>query len=334
MKVVRLIFFIVHVGIAFLLAGTLLNAYVPPKTFPWFNLLSLGFPVLMIAYILLTLFWIISWKKRAFVFLLFGLLFFKPVIRWINYTPHKNEVPDLKVVSFNARSGVYGKENIESYIDSQQADIVMLQEYGTHKKYHFKNLQEGPESYVITIFTKHKIVEHKQLIESDYNYNNAYVSQTDLEITGKMYRLINVYLQPFKFQKSMVKLNGDSEEDEQKVKDVVKRLIPTFKMHQEQIGAIRKSIDESPYPVILAGDFNSVPNSYEYYHLAEGLQDAFVEAGSGSGTSFHDYKFPIRIDYIFSSKTVKPISYKVDRSVKLSDHFPVIATFKIENKPE
>ena len=334
MKIIRLIFFIVHVGIAFLLAATLLNAYVPPKTFPWFNLLSLGFPVLIIAYILLTLFWIISWKKRAFVFLLFGLLFFKPVIRWINYTPQKNETSDLKIISLNAKGGFYGKENIESYINSQNPDVVLLQEYGAHKKYQFKNLQEGPQSHVITIFTKHKIVEHKQLIESDYSYNNAYVSHTDIEIKGKIYRFINVYLQPFKFQKSMVKLNGDSEEDEQKVKDVVKRLIPTFKMHQQQIIAIRKSIDESPYPVILAGDFNSVPNSYEYYHLAEGLQDAFVETGRGSGTSFHDYKFPIRIDYIFSSKSVKPISYKVDRSVKLSDHFPIIATFKIENKSE
>lgn len=328
MKVVRLIFFIIHIGIAFLLAGTLLNAYIPPKTFPWFNLLSLVFPVLMIAYILLTFFWIISWKKRAFVFLLFGLLFFKPIIRWINYTPEKNEIPDLKVISFNARSGVYGKENIESFINSQNADVVLLQEYGADKEYHFKGLKEGPQSYVVTIFSKHRIVDQKQLIESDYNYNNAYVSQTDIEIRGKMYRFINVYLQPFKFQKSMVKLNGNSEEDEQKVKSVVKRLIPTFKMHQEQISAIRKSIDESPYPVILAGDFNSVPNSYEYYHLLEGMQDDFVEAGRGSGTSFHDYKFPIRIDYIFSSPSIKPIHYKVDRSVKLSDHFPVIATFK------
>ncbi|UPQ74638.1 endonuclease/exonuclease/phosphatase family protein [Chryseobacterium nepalense] len=330
MKIIRLIFFIVHVGISFLLVGTLLNAYVPPKTFPWFNLLSLGFPVFMIVYLLLTLFWIISWKKRAFVFLLFGLLFFKPVIRWINYMPQKNEIPDLKIISLNAKGGFYGKGNIESYINSQKSDIVLLQEYGINKKYQFNGMKEGSQGHIITVFSKHRFIEQKQLIESDYEYNNAYASQTDIEIKGKIYRFINVYLQPFKFQKSMVKLNGNSEEDEQKLKDVVKRLIPTFKMHQEQISAVRKSIDESPYPVILAGDFNSVPNSYEYYHLLEGLQDAFVEAGRGSATSFHDYKFPIRIDYIFSSLSVKPLSYKVDRSVKLSDHFPVIATFKSE----
>ncbi len=243
--------------------------------------------------------------------------------------PQKNEIPDLKIISLNAKGGFYGKGNIESYINSQKPDIVLLQEYGG-KRYLFNGMKEDSQGHIITVFSKHKVVEQKQLIESDYEYNNAYASQTDIEIKGKIYRFINVYLQPFKFQKSMVKLNGNSEEDEQKLKDVVKRLIPTFKMHQEQISAVRKSIDESPYPVILAGDFNSVPNSYEYYHLLEGLQDAFVEAGRGSATSFHDYKFPIRIDYIFSSPSVKPLSYKVDRSVKLSDHFPVIATFKSE----
>lgn len=330
MKVLRLILFVVHIGVFFLLAAMLLNAYVPPKTFPWFNLLSLGFPILISVYMMLTLFWIFSWKKRALVFLFLGLMFFKPVIRWINYSPQRNETPDLKVLTMNAKGGFYGTEKINNYISSQNPDVVLLQEYGDEMKYSLTGLQPGSRSYVIQVFSKHRIIEQKQLIESDYTFNNAYASQTDIEIRGKIYRIINVYLQPFKFKKNMVKLVGKSEEDEQKVKNVIKRLIPTFKMHQEQISSIRESIDNSPYPVILAGDFNSVPNSYEYYHLLDGLQDAFVEAGKGSGTSFHDYKFPIRIDYIFSSKNIKPLTYKVDRSVKLSDHFPVMATFKLE----
>ena len=55
-----------------------------------------------------------------------------------------------------------------------------------------------------------------------------------------------------------------------------------------------------------------------------------MEVGNGSGTSFHDYQFPIRIDYIFCSKSIKPVNYQVDRSVKISDHYPVIAEFKID----
>ncbi|WBX99694.1 endonuclease/exonuclease/phosphatase family protein [Chryseobacterium gambrini] len=328
MKILRLIFLILHTGIFLLLSGMLMNAYVSPKIFPWLNLLSLGFPLLIIAYILLTIFWIISWKKRAFVFFFAGLLFFNPVLRWINFSQPKNEKADLKIVTFNVKNGVLGKENIENFINSQDADVVLFQEM-VNKKYDFKDLKQSSKTLLTSVFTKHKVIAEKNLLDGEYENGNA--TQTDIEINGKTYRIINVYLQPFRFDKSMVKLNGDSEEDEQKLKDIVRKLIPTFKIHQEQIVPIRESIESSPYPVIVAGDFNAVPNSYEYYELSKDLEDAFMKAGSGSATSFHDYKFPIRIDYIFTSKSIKALSYKVDRSAKLSDHYPVVATFKLSN---
>lgn len=308
----------------------LLNAYVPPKVFPWFNLLSLGFPVLMTGYVLLTVFWLFSWKKRAFVFMLLGLLFTNPVKRWINFSADKKEAANLKIVSLNAKGGIFGLKNIKDYIDGSDADIVFLQEHGG-KDYQFKNLKNVKFDAIVAIFSKYTILNQKELIDSDYETNNAYASQTDVELKGKKYRFINIYLQPFKFEKAMVKLNGDSEQDEQKLKDVVKRLIPTFKMHQEQVEIIRKAIDESPYPVFLIGDFNSVPNSYEYYHLGKDMNDVFMESGTGSSTSFHDYKFPLRIDYVFTSKSIQSVSYKVDRSVKISDHYPVIATFSLKD---
>lgn len=330
MKIVRLTLFILHIGIAFLLLGMLLNAYVPPKLFPWFNLLSLGFPVLIITYVLLTIFWIISWKKRAILFAVLGLAFINPVTRWINYNAENNEKSDLKIVSFNTKNGlVLGKKKIKEYIVSQNADIVLLQE-DIGEGYDFDGLKERSIDALTATFSKYKIIDHKALIKSDFETNNAYANQTDIEIKGKIYRIINVYLQPFKFEKSMVKLNGNNEENEQKVKGVVRRLIPTFKKHQEQVEVIQEALENSPYPVILAGDLNSVPNSYEYYHLSKGLKDAFVVVGRGSATSFHDYKFPLRIDYVFSSESIKPVSYKVDRSVRLSDHYPVVATFQLE----
>ncbi len=330
MKIFRLVLLLLHTVILFLLLGVLLNAYIPPKVFPWFNLLSLGFPVLIIGYVLLTFFWVFSWKKRAFVFMFLGLFLLNPVKRWINYSTDSKEATDLKIVTFNVKGGKAGVENIEEFIDQQNADILLLQEDASHD-YQFKNLKKDHASPIVSTYSKYKTIAYKELFEGMYNEEfNAYSELSDMEIKGKRYRIINTYLQPFKFEKSMVKLNGNSEEDEQKLKDIVKRLIPTFKMHQEQVDIIRKNIDESPYPVILAGDLNSVPNSYEYYHLGHGLKDAFFEVGKGSGTSFHDYKFPIRIDFIFTSPSIKPVTYQIDRSVKLSDHFPVVATFSLK----
>ena len=327
MKIVRLIFLILHLGILSLLIGVLLNAYIPPKVFPWFNLLSLGFPLLITGYVLITFFWIFSWKKRAFVFMLLGLFFLNPVKRWVNYSPGTNKAANLKIVTFNIKGGKFGAENIKKFISEQNADIVIIQEDADFD-YKFTGLKKDHKNPVVGTYSKYKTVGHKELFKGMYSEEfNAFGEYTDIEIKGKTYRIINVYMQPFKFEKSMVKLNGDSKKDEQKVKGVIKRLIPVFKMHQEHIAIIRESIDESPYPVILGGDFNSVPNSYEYYHLGNGLKDAFFEVGKGSGTSFHDYKYPLRIDFIFTSPSIKPVTYRVDRSVKLSDHYPVIAEF-------
>lgn len=331
MKVIRLVLLFMHLGVLFLLLCMLLNAYVPPKVFPWFNLLSLGFPVLIITHFLLIIFWIFSWKKRAFVFLFCSLAFINPIKRWINYAPENKQNANLKMVSLNVKGGEFGVQEIEDYINSQQADLVLLQEDGG-KNFKLNSLKRSDENKVavVALYTKHKIISQKPVIIGNYDDYNAYVDQNDIEIRGKIYRFVNVYLQPFKFDKKMVKLDGNSNEDKEKIKNVVKRLIPTFKLHQQQIAIVRKVIDESPYPVFVVGDLNSVPNSYEYYHLSEGLKDAFVETGRGSGTSFHDYKFPLRIDYVFISPSIQPVSYKVDHSVRLSDHFPVISTFSLQ----
>ncbi len=330
MKIFRLLILVLHVGILFLLLGSLLNAYVPPKIFPWFNLLSLGFPVFMILYIVLTVFWVFSWKKRAFVFMFVGLAFINPVKRWVNFSSEKKENTDIKIISFNTKAGLIGNGQIGPYLKSQNADVILLQE-DVPKGYDFPGYQKFDTIDCFTVLTKHKIMGKKLIEVQDGVMRNPGL-QVDIEIKGKIYRFIDVYLYPYRFEKEMVNLNGSTDAKEQKVKGIVKKLIPTFKKHQEQVTAIKQVIDNSPYPVIVAGDFNSVPNSYEYYHLSDGLEDAFMTAGRGSATSFHDYKFPIRIDYVFSSKSLKALSYVVDRSVSISDHYPVIAEFSVSDK--
>ncbi|REC42374.1 AP endonuclease [Chryseobacterium pennipullorum] len=259
-----------------------------------------------------------------------GLAFMQPVKRWVNYSAEKKGNADIKVVSFNTKTGMKDRAEVNAYLKAQEADVILLQE-DAGKSYGLKGYEIVSPNGVLTVLTRHKIISQKVLRPQDDD-DKIPGMQIDIEIQGKIYRFIDVYLFPFKFEKQMVKLNGDTDANEQKVKDIVKRLIPTFKTHQDQVSLIREAVENSPYPVILAGDFNSVPNSYEYYHLSEDLQDAFLTAGKGSATSFHDYKFPIRIDYVFSSKSLQAVSYRVDRSVSLSDHYPVISEFSLNNK--
>lgn len=328
MKIIRFFLLLVHIGILFLLLGTTLNAYIPPKVFPYTNLLSLGFPILLVVYCILIIFWALFWKKRTFFFLGMLLFLINPMKRWINFSNENKEIPNLKIITLNVKGGNLGKQKVEEFLNKEKADIVLLQE-DSGIKFNIENLSLNKVTSILSMYTHYRIVDNKILVEGDRYENNAFITQTDLEIKGKIYRIINCYLQPFKFEKKLVKIDGDTAEDKQTLKYIIRKLIPTFKIHQTQSDIINDAIAQSPYPIIVAGDFNSVPNSYEYYKVNEKLKDAFVEVGKGSGTSFHDYKFPIRIDYIFASESILPITYKVDRKEKISDHYPVIATFKM-----
>lgn len=303
-----------------------MNAYIPPSVFGMLNLLSLGFPILIIINILLLMFWIVSWKKRAAVFLVLSLFFIIPTRRWINYTPTKKQTPNLKIISLNGKSGKFGDENIYNFLNDQKADVVLTQEYKSDEN--LKGFEYFERRFpVVKIQSRFPIVE-SGIVETDAK--NGRCIYADIKVNGKIIRFVNVYMEPFYLDKSMVKPSKDMNVNEEKAKSIIHKLVPTFRKHQSQIAPIKGFLDSSPYPIILAGDFNSVPNSYEYYTLSENLEDTFLKVGKGSGTSFHDFKFPIKIDHIFASKSITPISYKVDRGVKISDHFPVIAEFLID----
>ncbi|WP_238555390.1 endonuclease/exonuclease/phosphatase family protein [Chryseobacterium sp. P1-3] len=248
-------------------------------------------------------------------------IFYNPIRRWINFSPKTENVKtirDIKVLTFNVKYGDYGWDKIKNYIKEQDPDIILVQEKDTNRAIK-RDLVKYPS---VILKTKHKIIRQEEIIEDKARGNSFYA---DVDINGKMIRIINVYLEPFRLHKTMfTKLDGLGIGN---VSTLLSHMVPTFQAHEDQVKKIRKVIDLSPYPVILAGDFNSVPNSYEYYNLGKDLQDAFLVAGKGSASSFHDYKIPLRIDYIFSSKSIIPLSYKVDQSVKLSDHYPVIAEF-------
>ncbi|MDR2237407.1 MAG: endonuclease/exonuclease/phosphatase family protein [Chryseobacterium sp.] len=321
MKPNQILLFI-HIAVAVLLLCTLGNAWIPPNILGNLNLLSLGFPYLIIAYVLLTLVWVIQRKKVAIAFVLGMFLFYNPVRRWVNFTPKTANVKtirDIKVLTFNVKYGDFGWDKVKKYIKDQDADIVLVQEKDTNRAVR-KNLVKYP---TVILKTKHKIVRQEELIQDNSRGNSFYA---DVDINGKIIRVVNVYLEPFRLHKSMLRFDGLGKQKD-KISTLLSHMTPTFKAHEEQIRKIRTVVDFSPYPVILAGDFNSVPNSYEYYSLGKDLQDAFLSVGNGISTSFHDYKVPLRIDYIFSSKSIIPLSYKVDHSVKLSDHYPVIAEF-------
>ncbi|NJK84303.1 MAG: hypothetical protein HC912_11470 [Saprospiraceae bacterium] len=92
---------------------------------------------------------------------------------------------------------------------------------------------------------------------------------------------------------------------------------------------LQNYILNSPYPVVICGDFNEMPYSYAYMRLRRHLHDAFSYAGRGFGFSYNGRLFFLRIDYQLFSEGLRASAFRTRRDITYSDHFPLEATYYI-----
>ncbi|MDO9612922.1 MAG: endonuclease/exonuclease/phosphatase family protein, partial [Bacteroidota bacterium] len=90
----------------------------------------------------------------------------------------------------------------------------------------------------------------------------------------------------------------------------------------EQAATLRQSISESPYPVIVCGDFNDTPVSFTYRTVKGDLKDSFTQSGKGTANTYNGKLPSFRIDYILYSPNFTSFNFKVS-NLNHSDHFPI-----------
>ncbi len=317
-------------GLLLMCYGIYLNAVIPPSKFAYFGILALVFPFSFGAYLLLVLmrfFWI-HWKKNI-PFLLLSIPMFWSFSNIYKVRISPIEPRGFKAMTYNVKYGYSGFEDLKPYIEDSQADIIFLQEiYQRHwrKEAFLPNHYNAVHDYV-GISSKYPIIYSTQLEMHD---SNGYACMADIDIGKDTIRAFSVYLGSI-YLTQILKDFQENQEIERNSVRVKNKLINGYKNHEKQLDILIKYFRESPYPVIVGGDFNSVPMSYEYYKMKRDLRDAFSQKAQGWATSFDDYKFPIRIDYLFASEEFSPSAYWVDHEAKLSDHYPVFSFF--EYKP-
>jgi endonuclease/exonuclease/phosphatase (EEP) superfamily protein YafD len=114
-------------------------------------------------------------------------------------------------------------------------------------------------------------------------------------------------------------------------KSIISKFKKGFLKRQVQADRIRAEINMSPYPVIVTGDFNDVPNSYAYQMIGGNRKNAFVEKGIGLGRTFSGISPVLRIDNIFVDEKMNVLQYNLVKN-KLSDHFPIMADVEMSKK--
>ncbi|HEX3025225.1 MAG TPA: endonuclease/exonuclease/phosphatase family protein [Chitinophagaceae bacterium] len=108
-----------------------------------------------------------------------------------------------------------------------------------------------------------------------------------------------------------------------------KKLKSFDKMHVEQAKLIKAELNKTDKPFIFCGDLNSVPSSFVYQHLCNGLSDAFLSTGFGFGGTYDSISPTLRIDVVLMDEKLKAIQHSTPH-LHLSDHYPNLVDIQLK----
>lgn len=201
--------------------------------------------------------------------------------------------------------------------------------FGVHTNLKQKNERYHP--FCVAFFSNHPVLQWKKVQSSkEYNYTFLWA---DILVKKDTFRFFNIHLQSMHFAKDDYEFIENI--DQQGVKEVqrngrniIRKMKNAYVMRAAQARVVKDEIDKSPYPVIVCGDMNDVPNSYAYQLISRNLHDSYMEKGFGIGRTFQFLSPTLRIDYILHSKELELEQVQIIRPSP-GDHNPVIADFRL-----
>lgn len=220
-----------------------------------------------------------------------------------------------------------------------QPDILCLQEFAYYpnvEKFFLPAIkEEGKMPYGVwrkkeefAIFSRYPILNSEvHFFGSTNGYRIA-----DLQIGSDKIRVFNIHLQSnaITHLANEVAENGSLQEKKTwlNIRGIFARFRRAARKRAEQSAIIARLIAQSPYPVVLCGDFNDVPQSYSYETLTIRLKDTFKMRGWGLGFTYAGLIPGLRIDYVLTDPRFKVVSCK-RRKPGFSDHRSVVVDFEI-----
>jgi endonuclease/exonuclease/phosphatase family metal-dependent hydrolase len=108
----------------------------------------------------------------------------------------------------------------------------------------------------------------------------------DIILNTDTIRLLNNHLQTTSVSQNRKKwerelATDNTRREAQAVQDAAETLHENFVKRAFQTDSICQLATASPHPVLVCGDFNSLPSSYTYHRLSESLKDGFKTGGHG-----------------------------------------------------
>ena len=353
-----IISFNILLGVIFLIAA--LSPFINPNSFWLHGFFSLITPYLILVLILFILFWLVSrpkWSLISLVALCIGWKQIPVVFAWsgdAGFSKRKQEntfrMVDWNIQSFNglSKNSEAKKRNrieVAASILQRSPDIICLQEFNTaHSE---NNIDLFKQSHPYYFFSKDYVGN-----SGDYQSGCIIFSKYPVIDTGKIsfpkaesiiyidivkgpdtLRIFTTHLQSFEFKKGdyddIEKIKETKEEAFSATKSLMSKMKRAYQKRGIQADIVQKAIAKSPYPTVICGDFNDVPNSYTYFNIRGDMQDAFLKKDFGIGRTFISLAPTLRIDYILAGNQFEIKQFDmVDEA--LSDHIMLLADIRLK----
>lgn len=346
-------------GVNLLFAVSLLISYlsihISPETIALPALFGLAYPYLLLINIIFAIAWAILLKYEALISVVAIALGITHLSNYIRISkPAGSKEGTFKVMSYNVRlfnnyesPNSSSEKKVIAFLKAQKPDIICLQEFyvngspyekemaikealGGKFFSHSKLVGSGSNRYYgIITFSRFPIISKGTITHSGSSSLSIF---SDIVIGRDTVRVFNNHLQSFrlrKMERSFIEELADPTDNESiaAMKNISLSLAKAFRSRAHQANVLKERIDRSPYPVIVAGDFNDTPVSYSYRKIRKGLKDSFVHSGYGAGFTYRGNYPANRIDYILYDDSLESRYFEITK-VKFSDHYPVSAWFR------
>ena len=342
---------------AVLALGMIATGYshlVDPVKFPLIATADMFFPIFLCINFLFLFFWLFLDRKTALLPIVTFVVCYSPVRTYVGINlpedvpPGAMKVMSYNVLNFHGMQDGFADEEKDDMVDflvNSDCDIICLQEASEtamtnegkqriHAKYPYSQTdKKGVSGNSMTIYSKYEILQSDTIAyESKNNLSVGYILNTPV---GKTL-VVNNHLESCHLTekertdfKEMVSGDADRDDIGKESKNIIVKLTESSLIRNSQVKAVADYVDSHKgMPVILCGDFNDSPTSFNHSVMSRNLIDCFVASGIGTGWSYCHNGLRIRIDNIMCSSHFTPYGCKVLSNVSFSDHYPMICWLK------
>ncbi|MGB1942599.1 MAG: endonuclease/exonuclease/phosphatase family protein [Flavobacteriales bacterium] len=254
----------------------------------------------------------------------------------------------FEVTTFNVRrldefewlDGDQTRQDIATWLAEQPDGIWCFQEFPKRGKATLRSagfswlkprrrLFTWPREAGPALASSYPVKDWTTYMFEDEDAGQGRVLQADVETPAGLVRVFNVHLQSLHFDHADYDAveEGPSREQGARLWGLITY---ASKARALQAQELVRRMEESPYPVIVAGDFNDTPMSYAMHALrGSRAEDTFAAASFGPGGTHLGAIPGLRIDGILADTTLQCVSHRT-HGVVMSDHRPVTAVLQAQ----